>query len=90
MSYLKATHILPADLLEQIQAYVDGECIYIPRIAESRRAWGAETSTRNELDNRNRQIYTDYLIGHSPHQLAEKYYLSLKSVQRILRQQSRG
>lgn len=31
MSYKRAIHILPNDLLEMVQEYVDGEFIYIPR-----------------------------------------------------------
>jgi len=31
MSYKKAEHILPLEIIELIQNYVDGECIYIPR-----------------------------------------------------------
>ena len=29
MSYKKAAHILPRELLEQVQEYVDGEYLYI-------------------------------------------------------------
>ncbi|MCG7437602.1 hypothetical protein [Lysinibacillus fusiformis] len=31
MSYKKAKHILPEELLAAIQEYMDGEYIYIPR-----------------------------------------------------------
>ena len=31
MSYKKAAQILPDELIRQIQQYVDGEAIYIPR-----------------------------------------------------------
>ena len=30
MRYMKAADVLPPDLLEQIQAYIDGEYLYIP------------------------------------------------------------
>lgn len=36
MSYKKATHILPRELLEKIQEYIDGEFIYIPRISDNK------------------------------------------------------
>jgi Mor family transcriptional regulator len=87
MSYKKAMHILPIDLLEQIQAYVDGELIYIPRKSGNKREWGTETSTRKELQQRDIQIYKDYLAGSSLMKLAEKYFLSVKSIQRIIRTQ---
>lgn len=37
MSYKKAIHILPEELLELIQEYVDGECIYIPRKSNNKK-----------------------------------------------------
>lgn len=86
MSYKKATHVLPQELLLKVQEYIDGEFIYIPRQSERKKSWGATTSTRRELNDRNKQIYADYLIGISMESLAEKYFLSLKSIQRIVGQ----
>jgi len=85
MSYKKAINILPDDLLEAIQKYIDGQYIYIPRKSGNKKAWGSNTTTRRELQQRNMQIYEDYLAGLSLHELSEKYFLSLKSVQRIIR-----
>ena len=31
MRYMKAADVLPPDLLAQVQAYIDGEYLYIPR-----------------------------------------------------------
>lgn len=89
MSYKKATNLLPDELLRKVQQYVDGELIYIPRLDAHRRGWGQGTSTRRELAARNALIYADYLSGMSAHQLAERYFLSEKSIQRILRQMKR-
>ena len=86
MSYKKATHVLPDYLLLKVQKYIDGEFLYIPRIADNKKVWGTNTSTRQEIQNRNKQIYADYLSGIKMSILAEKYYLSLKSIQRIIRQ----
>ena len=52
-----------------------------------KREWGARTSIRQELYKRNTQIYGDYLAGHSSQDLSGKYFLSLKSIQRIIREQ---
>lgn len=84
MSYKRATHVLPAELLRQIQEYVDGEFIYIPRISDNKRDWGASTSTRRELCERNALIFADHLAGKSIDELAQKYFLSSKSIQRII------
>ena len=86
MSHIKAAHVLPQELLTKIQEYVDGEFIYIPRIPANKRDWGEKTTTRRELQERNARIYTDYLSGERMETLAENYYLSLKSIQRIIGQ----
>jgi len=89
MSYKKAKHILPAELLELIQEYVDGEYIYIPRRAEHKKDWGSNTATRKELDVRDFNIYNDYLSGADTVTLGKKYYLSSKSIQRIVLKEKR-
>lgn len=86
MNYKKATHVLPQELLSKVQEYIDGEFIYIPRLSERKKSWGATTSIRQELLDRNNLIYADYLTGISMESLAEKYFLSLKSIQRIVGQ----
>ncbi len=86
MNYKSAAQVLPADLLLKIQEYVDGEWLYIPRISEHKKCWGAATHTRLELRERNQQIYRDFLAGESTSALAKKYFLSTKSIQRIVGQ----
>ena len=86
MGYKKAANILPEELVKQIQEYVDGETIYIPRISDNKNEWGSQTSTRRELLERNQNIYQDYLAGVRMDELSKKYYLSLKSIQRIVAQ----
>lgn len=87
MGYRKAEEILPIEIIELIQQYVDGETIYIPRKSSHRRTWGTGTQIKQELLMRNQQIYKDYLAGSKTSELACKYYLSKKSIQRILRMQ---
>jgi len=87
MSYKRAVQILPDNLLEQVQEYIDGEFLYIPRKSGNKKKWGSKTSIRKELCQRDTQIYKDYLSGFSMQELTEKYYLSLKSIQRIIRMQ---
>ena len=89
MGYIKAEEILPSEVIELIQQYVDGENIYIPRKSSHRQAWGAGTQIKQELLRRDRQIYKDYLAGSKTSELACKYYLSKKSIQRILRKMSK-
>lgn len=60
--------------------------IYIPKKSENRKHWGDNTDTKQFLVSRNCQICSDYQNGMSIKQLAEKYYLSEKSIQRIIKQ----
>lgn len=89
MGYRKAEEILPIELIELIQRYVDGESIYIPRKMDNRKEWGSETLIKQELKSRNYEIFKDYGCGMSVAELAGKFYLSEKSIQRIIREMKR-
>lgn len=86
MGYISAEEILPIEVIELIQQYVDGTNIYIPRKQENRQDWGTKTAYKCELQNRNELIYKGYLSGITIQELAKSYYLSEKSIQRIIRQ----
>lgn len=86
MSYRRAETVLPKEVIEIIQQYVDGESIYIPRKYGMRNEWGRKTRIRQELHERNQGIFDDYLRGQTTSQLAVKYCLSVKSIQRIIKQ----
>ncbi|MCM1026997.1 MAG: CD3324 family protein [Roseburia sp.] len=85
MSYKKAEEVLPRELLASVQQYVDGQMLYIPRRAEEKRTWGSATETRKRLELRNAEIYAKYCEGISVEALADTYFLTGKSVQRIIR-----
>ena len=84
MSYIKAEEILPEELIRQIQKYVDGVYIYIPRKPGTRHSWGQETAYKTELRARNESICADRAAGFSVVTLSQKYFLSEKSIRRIL------
>ena len=89
MRYANARDIFPEELVETIQRYVDGEYIYIPRREDNKKGWGYRTDSRQVLSERNQRIYNEYCVGASVRQLAETYYLSIKSIQRIVLQMKR-
>ena len=86
MGYRSAYDILPFEVLELIQQYTEGEIIYIPKRKEHKKAWGTNTNFRSEIDKRNQNIARDHNLGLSVSELAVKYFLSEKSIQRIIRQ----
>lgn len=89
MSYIKAEYVLPQELLELIQNYVDGEYLYIPRKIEKRKNWGETTDTKKVTQIRNQEIYKKYIEGMKTAKLADEYFLSEKSIQRIVLQEKR-
>ncbi len=89
MRYQRANEILPEELVELIQNYIDGEYVYIPRKQENKRTWGEGTGAREERKRRDRSIYKDYVSGFCVKILAERYYLSEKSIQRIVLQEKK-
>ena len=85
MSYIKAEKILPEELIRQIQEYIDGVYIYIPRKPGNRYPWGQATGYKAELQARNDRIRSDPAAGVSIAALSQHYHLSEKSIRRILR-----
>ena len=84
MSYIKATDVLPDEVLDLIQKYVEGEYIYIPKKECNRKLWGQTTKSKEKTSARNADIYKIYEKGVSVKILSEMYYLSLKSIERII------
>ncbi len=83
MSYIRADEILPRELLEAIQQYVDGQIIYIPK--KEKQTWGSGTSTKEFFRERNERIFQVWQEGISEEELSRRFSLSRKSIQRILR-----
>lgn len=85
MGYIRAEEILPNEIIELIQNYVDGQNIYISKKENNRSEWGNKTGIRQKLIIRDRKIYNDFDRGMKISELADKYFLSEKSIQRIIR-----
>lgn len=90
MSYVKAQYVLPMELLERIQEYADGLYLYIPKKETNRKGWGENTNSKEQVRLRDIEIYDKYLNGSCSSELAEEYYLSLKSIQRIILKEKRN
>lgn len=86
MSYINAEEILPQEIIQEIQKYIDGNNIYIPKKTNSRIEWGQNTGIRQELLQRNTEIYVAFQSGKDTKEIAKDFCLSRKSIQRIIRE----
>ena len=84
MGYIRAEEILPVEIIEIIQQYVDGASIYIPRKEDNRAGWGQVNRAKEKINARDLTIFNEYNHGFTVKQLAERHYLSEKSIWRIL------
>jgi len=84
MRYKNAQEIFPEDVLALLQQYVDGEYIYVPRKSGNRKRWGENTPTKTETEERNKRIFSQYKTGQKVNDLALEFFLSEKSIQRII------
>lgn len=84
MKYKNADKILPKALMDEVQKYIQGECIYIPNADGSRKKWGEKTGVRKELSLRNDLIRKEFKEGVSIADLSVKYYLAENSIKMIV------
>lgn len=84
MKYVNANNILPEELLMEIQKYVQGETIYIPKPENAFRKWGSQSGGRRMLDKRNAAIRSAFISGSSIQDLAEEYFLSVETIKKIV------
>ncbi|MCA0988426.1 CD3324 family protein [Guptibacillus algicola] len=84
MKYINAKKALPNELLEELQKYIQGETLYVPKPKSNREKWGASTGIRKELLKRNRRIKEDYLQGNSLDEIAEMHHLSIETIKKII------
>lgn len=87
MKYKNASDVLPNDLVEELQKYVQGEFLYIP--IKERKKHKAVTEYKIELEKRNNRLYKMHLEGMSNEQLAKNFSLAQSSVRRIIVSQRR-
>lgn len=83
MKYKKGAEVLPAHLLEEVQKYIDGGLVYIPKKSK-RVGWGYLTGLRKLLEERNREILELYKNGIPIDEIANIYYLSEETIRKIV------
>lgn len=84
MSYKNGKDVLPPGLLKELQKYIDGELVYIPKRDDRRAGWGEMNGTRRMIEKRNEEIYRKYMSGSSIMELIRSYHLSEDSIRKII------
>lgn len=83
MKYRKASDILPDELLREVQRYVEGESLYIPKKNE-RKKWGEGTGGRRFFLQRNEEIRDKFFHKVPIDVLADEYSLSYETIRKIV------
>lgn len=86
MKYINANEILPDQLVEELQKYVQAGYIYIPAKNKQHKSWGELSGYRKELSKRNQKIIKKYQNGISMKKLADEYHLSISAIRKIIYQ----
>lgn len=61
-----------------------GELLYIPKKTEERVRWGENSGSRQEIANRNEEIFCSHSSGCSVNELQKRYHLSEESIRKII------
>ncbi len=83
MSYKNAAKILPSYLLREVQKYIEGGLIYVPRNGK-KSGWGCVSGTREIIDSRNREILRLFENNYSVDELSHKFHLSDETIKKIV------
>lgn len=84
MTYINAHKVLPEELILEIQKYVQGKTLYIPKPESERLGWGASSGGRELLDCRNEAIRESFAKGSRIEELAEVYHLSVETIKKLV------
>jgi Mor family transcriptional regulator len=83
MKYINAEEVLPKELVYQIQQYVQGNLIYIPKY-DNREKWGEKSGAKRIIFERNNEIISMYQRGYNIKEISQKYYLSEHTIRKII------
>ena len=81
---MKAENKLPENLIREIQKYVQGETIYIPKPKTSYNKWGTRSGGKKRIEERNLSIKEAFRSGRRIDALADDYFLSIETIKKIV------
>ncbi len=85
MRYKNAAEVLPPVLLREIQYYIEGELLYIPK-SETKKEWGAVSGSKKFYSERNSRIRELFHGGMPIQDLAKQFGLSGSTIKKIIYQ----
>lgn len=85
MTYKNAAEILPDRLLKELQVYISGDILYIPK-ADPKKQWGMDSGSRSYYLKRNSEIRRLFESGISIHTLSKQYGLADSTIKKIIYQ----
>ncbi len=83
MKYINAAEILPEKLLREIQTYIDGDVLYIPKTS-AKKVWGSVSGSREFYKKRNNEIQFLFKNGYSIEYLSQRYGLAHSTLKKII------
>lgn len=83
MNYKKGADVLPDRLLKEIQEYVEGCLVYIPKKSD-KAGWGYLSGTRQFIDKRNNKINTLFEQGEAISSLSDRFHLGEDTIRKIV------
>ena len=83
MKYINAAEILPEKLLREIQTYIDGDVLYIPKTS-AKKEWGSVSGSREFYQKRNKEIQLLFKKGYSIEALSKRYGLAHSTLKKII------
>ena len=86
MKYINAAEIPPDKLLKEIQTYINGYVLYIPKTS-AKKEWGASSGSKLFYQERNETLRKLFQEGCSVDMLAKQYGLAYSTVKNIIYQQ---
>ena len=84
MKYVNAREVLPPNLLLEVQKYLCGELLYIPKEETKKVGWGQKNGARSHISLRNHNILEAYKSGSSVYELMDVHCLSEASIRKII------
>lgn len=81
--YSNASHVLPPELLAEVQRHAAGKLLYVP-LPAARARWGEHTGARERLRIRNEEIRCLHRGGMGMDELMDRFHLGYDSVRKIV------